>query len=110
MMLSDGVLHGETILKKETMELFKTSYTEGLNESRTMGGWYFGDLSTSAGTRVSKHSLYHTGFTGTSIYIDFERKCGIALLTNAIHPKRESPIAAIRKVFHEQLLDYIDRA
>ena len=110
MMLSDGVLHGETILKKETMELFKTSYTEGLNESRTMGGWYFGDLSTSAGTRVSKHSLYHTGFAGTSIYIDFERKCGIVLLTNAIHPKRESPIAAIRKVFHEQLLDYIDRA
>ncbi len=110
MMLNEGSLHGKQILKKETMELFRKSYTEGLNESRTMGGWYFGDKMTSAGTKVSDCSLYHAGFSGTSIYIDFERRCGIVLLSNAIHPSRESRIKEIRKVFHERVLDYIDQS
>ncbi len=109
MMLNEGRIHETQVLNKETMKLFRESYTKGLNESRTMGGWYFGDRSTSAGTKVSDCSLYHTGFAGTSLYIDFERNCAIALLTNAIHPKRESKIAAIRKSFHENILDYIDR-
>ena len=109
MMLNDGVLYGKQILSRKTMELFRQSYTEGLNESRTMGGWCFADKTTSAGTQVSDCCLYHTGFAGTSIYIDFERNCGIILLTNAIHPKRETKIAAIRKSFHENILDDIDR-
>ena len=109
MMLNEGRLHGDQILSRETMKLFKESYTEGLNESRTMGGWYFGDRNTSAGTKVSDCCLYHTGFAGTSICIDFSRNCAIVLLTNAIHPNRQSNIALIRKNFHEQILEYIDR-
>lgn len=108
MMLNEGSLHGKQILSEETMKLFKESYTKGLNESRTMGGWFFGDPSTSAGSKISKCSLYHTGFSGTSIYIDFERRCGIVLLSNAIHPSRVTKIARIRPVFHDQVLDFID--
>ena len=108
MMLNNGMFKGNQILQKETIDLFKESYTYNLNESRTMGGWYYGDLTTSAGTKVSKHSLYHTGFTGTSIYIDYDRNCGIVLLTNAIHPSRETSIVKVRKSFHEQIIDYID--
>lgn len=33
--------------------------------------------------------LFHTGFTGTSIGLDMERKKGFVLLTNRIHPTRE---------------------
>ena len=108
MMLNNGKINDIQILKPETMDLFKHNYTEGLNESRTMGGWYYGDLNTSAGKKVSKCSLYHTGFTGTSIYIDYERNCGIVLLSNAIHPSRETKIAAIRTRFYEEILDHID--
>ena len=47
-MLNDGMFKGNQILKKQTIDLFKQPYTNNLNESRTMGGWYYGDLTTSA--------------------------------------------------------------
>lgn len=34
--------------------------------------------------------VYHTGFTGTSILIDMDRREGMALLTNRIHPSRDN--------------------
>ena len=36
------------------------------------------------------HTLYHTGFTGTSILLDMERRQAFILLTNRIHPTREN--------------------
>ena len=110
MMLNDGVYKDNVVLNKSSIEMFKKSYTEGLNQSRTMGGWFFGDKTTSSGDRISDCSLYHTGFTGTSIYIDFERECGIILLTNAVHPNRENKMMEIRPRFHNELLDIIDKA
>ena len=109
MMLNDGTYHGQEILKKETVDLFKQSYTQGLNESRTMGGWYFADPNTGAGDRISDCCLFHTGFAGTSVYIDFERECGIVLLTNAIHPSRETKLKQIRPLFHRRALEEIDK-
>ena len=35
-------------------------------------------------------TLYHTGFTGTSMLIDWNRRVGMILLTNRIHPTREN--------------------
>ena len=45
---------------------------------------------SSAGTRMSPNSFGHTGFTGTSIWIDPEREVFIILLTNRVHPTREN--------------------
>jgi CubicO group peptidase (beta-lactamase class C family) len=39
---------------------------------------------------LSATSFGHTGFTGTSIWIDPERAVFIILLTNRVHPTRES--------------------
>lgn len=36
-------------------------------------------------------TLYHTGFTGTSMLLDLNRDCAFILLTNRIHPTRENP-------------------
>jgi beta-glucosidase-like glycosyl hydrolase/CubicO group peptidase (beta-lactamase class C family) len=46
---------------------------------------------SSAGTLLSPSSFGHTGFTGTSIWIDPERDLFIILLTNRVHPTRENP-------------------
>ena len=108
MMLSDGAYNGKQILSKETMKLFHKTYTEGLNELRTMGGWFHGDKNTSAGPLVSADSLYHTGFTGTSIYIDFERGFGLVLLTNAVHPKREHKMNIIRPLVYSEVIKAFD--
>lgn len=45
---------------------------------------------SSAGTMMSASSFGHTGFTGTSIWIDPEREVFIILLTNRVHPTREN--------------------
>lgn len=45
---------------------------------------------SSAGTLLSRSSFGHTGFTGTSIWLDPERDLFIILLTNRVHPTREN--------------------
>jgi CubicO group peptidase (beta-lactamase class C family) len=44
----------------------------------------------SSGRLLSPASFGHTGFTGTSIWIDTERDLFIILLTNRVHPTREN--------------------
>ena len=101
MMLNDG----SPILKKETIELLKHCETKGLNLSRTLG-WMFADKTTSCGDQISDVSLYHTGFSGTSIYIDFVNRLAIILLVNRVHPSRSDSesILKFRKEVHNTLL------
>ncbi|MCX6590285.1 MAG: DUF1343 domain-containing protein [Acidobacteria bacterium] len=39
----------------------------------------------------------HTGFTGTSLWMDPVSRTYVILLTNAVHPQRTPPIAALRR-------------
>jgi CubicO group peptidase (beta-lactamase class C family) len=52
-------------------------------------GWDTPNGANSAGTLLSPSSFGHTGFTGTSIWIDPSRNLVIVLLTNRVHPSRE---------------------
>jgi len=45
---------------------------------------------SSAGTLMSRESFGHTGFTGTSIWIDPGSELFVILLTNRVHPSREN--------------------
>ncbi len=62
---------------------------------------------SSAGTLLSRSSFGHTGFTGTSIWIDPEQDIFVILLTNRVHPTRENN--AIRRV-RPRVADFIARA
>lgn len=54
-------------------------------------GWDTPSPGSSAGTLLSPGSYGHTGFTGTSIWIDPQRELVIVLLSNRVHPSRENP-------------------
>jgi len=54
-------------------------------------GWDTPSPNGSAGTRLDSTSFGHTGFTGTSIWIDPTRDLVIVLLTNRVHPTRNNP-------------------
>jgi len=43
---------------------------------------------SSAGTVMSRRAFGHTGFTGTSMWIDPERELFVILLTNRVNPTR----------------------
>lgn len=57
---------------------------------------------SSCGRLMSPGSAGHTGFTGTSLWLDPERDRYAVLLTNRVHPTRlRDGIQAVRIAFHE---------
>lgn len=104
MLLNGGELEGARILSPSTMRLLQKCYTEGLSQRRTLG-WICSDREALPGDYCSERCLFHTGFTGTSIYVDFARRCGVILLTNRIHPERDNRhIFEIRRRAHNLAL------
>jgi serine-type D-Ala-D-Ala carboxypeptidase len=60
----------------------------------------------SATPEMSDASFGHTGFTGTSVWVDPERDRILVLLTNRIHPEvREIPFNEVRQRFHRVALE-----
>ena len=53
-------------------------------------GWDTPSVGSSAGASLSASSFGHTGFTGTSLWIDPERHLAIVLLSNRVNPTREN--------------------
>jgi CubicO group peptidase (beta-lactamase class C family) len=95
MLLNGGVLEGHRIVSSETLELF--TRRAGIPDSDRALGWDTKSAEgSSAGTLFSSDSFGHTGFTGTSIWIDPERQLFVILLTNRVHPTRENNL--IREV------------
>jgi CubicO group peptidase (beta-lactamase class C family) len=54
-------------------------------------GWDTPSPGGSAGSRLSARSFGHTGFTGTSLWIDPTRHLAIVLLSNRVNPTRDNP-------------------
>lgn len=95
MLLNGGVLEGRRIVSSQTLELF-TSRAEIPESDRALGWDTRSAEGSSAGTLFSERSFGHTGFTGTSIWIDPDRQLFVILLTNRVHPTRENNL--IREV------------
>jgi len=75
-------------------------------------GWDTPSENSSAGDYFSARAFGHTGFTGTSIWIDPELDLWVVLLTNRVHPSRENTrIAGLRRAVHDAVaLSIEDRA
>jgi CubicO group peptidase (beta-lactamase class C family) len=69
-------------------------------------GWELSHPGWSGGAGTSPGSIGHTGFTGTGLWIDFDRGLAWTLLTNRVHPSRhaDSGIAALRIATGEAVL------
>jgi len=83
-----------------TMRTFVTK--AGIPGSSRALAWDTMIPSSSCGTRLSPTSIGHTGFTGTSLWIDWERDLYVVLLTNRVHPTREGEgIHELRRAVHD---------
>ncbi|HKP30079.1 MAG TPA: serine hydrolase domain-containing protein [Gemmatimonadales bacterium] len=72
-------------------------------------GWDTPSENSSAGTRFSSQSFGHTGFTGTSIWMDPTRGVVLVLLTNRVHPTRDNNRhIALRKAVADATIGIID--
>ena len=90
------------LLTPDTCKLFRQNMTEGLEESRSLAWQLASTKDSTAGTDLPPDSFGHSGFTGTSLWIDAEHARVFILLTNRTHA-RELPFAninAVRRQFH----------
>jgi CubicO group peptidase (beta-lactamase class C family) len=97
-------LHDTPLLARwETMREF--SWRAGIPGSSRALGWDTMLPTSSCGTLMSPTAIGHTGFTGTSLWIDWERDLYVVLLTNRVHPTRENQmIKQIRPRFHDAVV------
>ena len=66
---------------------------------------------SSCGTRMSPDAVGHTGFTGTSLWIDHRRDLYVVLLTNRVHPgAANEAILGVRRRVHDAVIDAADPA
>jgi CubicO group peptidase (beta-lactamase class C family) len=69
------------------------------------------DDAHSCGQRFSDASFGHTGYTGTSLWVDPTRELTVAFLTNRVHVSRDgSSILRTRGRLHDAVADAVDQA
>ena len=103
MLLKGGVYAHHRVLTRETLAEFTVPQTLA-NYTRTLG-WVVPTEGGSSGHYFSQHSYGHTGFTGTTIWIDPDRQLFAVLLTNRVNPTRENQkIAQVRPAVHDAIM------
>ncbi|MEW6723309.1 MAG: serine hydrolase domain-containing protein [Bacillota bacterium] len=89
-LLNGGQLDGFRLLAPATLAAMRRNQTPGLNWPRGLGWDLISPTFSSGGDLLSPEAYGHTGFTGTSLWIDPQLDLGIILLTNRVHLGREN--------------------
>jgi CubicO group peptidase (beta-lactamase class C family) len=98
-MLDKGTYEGRQIISAGTIDRFTGKQDDG--SSRALG-WDTKGPKSSAGRRFSEHSFGHTGYTGTSIWIDPANRMFAVLLSNRVHPtSANEKLIPYRRTFHD---------
>jgi len=93
MLLNGGAWDTLQLIRAETVAEFSKRQGLPAGSTRALGWDTPADSGySSAGAKLSRRSFGHTGFTGTSMWMDPERDCFIVLLTNRVHPTRANTI------------------
>ena len=99
------VLDGRAgVFRRATLEEFVTKRADIPGSSRALG-WDTMLPTSSCGTLMSGRAFGHTGFTGTSLWIDPEKDVYVTLLTNRVHPTRANEaIKHVRPAVHDAVV------
>jgi CubicO group peptidase (beta-lactamase class C family) len=95
----------QSLLLPTTVELFTMREANPPQTSRALGWDTPSPEGSSSGRLFSPHSAGHLGYAGTSLWIDFERRVAVVLLTNRCWPSRENnAIRTVRPQFHDAVM------
>jgi len=108
---------GHPIIAPETVALFTTCAHLPEGSSRALG-WDTPSIPSSSGHHFSPHSAGHLGFTGTSLWLDFNRELAVVLLTNRTWQEpgtvpgatlSQDAIRRLRPRFHDAIFEPLPR-
>ena len=106
MYLDGGALDGVRIVQPQTIALF----TRRQLQDRALG-WQKPDGNNSAGHMMSELAFGHTGFTGTSIWIDPATDVFVILLSNRVNPTRaNNKIGRVRVALADAVMSTLTRS
>ena len=107
LILNKGFYKNKRIINPETVELFTKRQSQ--ESSRALGWDTKSETGSSAGNLFGTISFGHTGFTGTSIWVDPDRNLFVVFLTNRVYPSREkNKLLSIRPKLHDAVIRAID--
>ncbi|MFC9111810.1 serine hydrolase domain-containing protein [Streptomyces sp. NPDC057092] len=93
---------GRDLLRPGTLALMTAPHTDGLALRRALAWQGRDPVDSPAGEVFGPDSYGHTGFTGTSLWVDPAARRYAVLLTNRVHPARTGEgITALRRAFHD---------
>ena len=91
------------VASRDTVRAFVTR--SDVPGSRALG-WDTMLPTSSCGTKMSPAAFGHTGFTGTSVWVDPERDVYVVFLTNRVNPTRDNDaIRQIRPALHNAVIE-----
>jgi CubicO group peptidase (beta-lactamase class C family) len=99
---------GHPILRPEIVSLFTRRESSPAGTSRALG-WDTPSSPSQSGKHFGPASYGHLGYTGTSLWIDPDRKLSITLLTNRTWPDcSNQSIKQVRPNFHDAVVEALD--
>jgi len=108
-LLNGGVYAHQRILRRATITEFTTP--QQLSSGTRTLGWAAPTEGGSSGHFFRPHSFGHTGFTGTSIWIDPDRQLFVVFLTNRVYPTRENQKhIKVRPALHDAVIQSLGLA
>jgi len=109
MLLNGGIYAHHRLLARATIGQFTARQIIG--DSARALGWDVPTEPSSSGRYFSRQSFGHTGFTGTSLWIDPSRRLFVILLTNRVNPTRASEkIRQVRPALHDAVVEALGLA
>jgi CubicO group peptidase (beta-lactamase class C family) len=98
MMLNGGDLDGQRILSPLTVKTLTTVPEPVRFSGRALGWDVDSDYSSNGGDLFPYGSYGHTGYTGTSLWIDPLTKTAVIFLTNRVHPADSTSVVRLRSM------------
>ena len=90
---------------RDTLLTFISRRADVPRSSRALG-WDTMLPTSSCGTRMSPRAFGHTGFTGTTLWIDPDREVYVVLLTNRVHSTADNDaIVRVRPALHDAVIE-----
>jgi len=99
-----------SVFRPETIALFTRRESAPPGTSRALG-WDTPSGASQSGKYFGSASFGHLGYTGTSLWLDPERRLSITLLTNRTWPDcSNQAIKQIRPIFHDAVIEAIRKS
>ncbi|OQX55112.1 MAG: hypothetical protein B5M54_03820 [Candidatus Aminicenantes bacterium 4484_214] len=96
MLLNGGQAAGVRILSPLSVRRLTEVFPLALEAGRGLGWDLNSPYNSPRGDLFGWQSFGHTGYTGTSLWIDPATKCFVILLTNRVHPEDKGSVTGLR--------------